>query len=159
MKAHLIMPMGGSGKRFSEKGFLVPKPMLEISDKPFFYWATESIRSRVPLEDITFVVLREHIEQHDIDRKIREYYPEANIVELKEVLPGAVYTCLEGIKNINDDNILIFNDCDHLFLCSELEEEMKKSSLDADGLLLSFNAKSDNYSYIKYDCGKMFVIV
>ena len=37
------MPMAGRGSRFFENGFVMPKPLIEINDHPFFYWATQSI--------------------------------------------------------------------------------------------------------------------
>ena len=40
---HLIMPMGGKGQRFFNDGFVVPKPLIEINNRPFFYWSTMSI--------------------------------------------------------------------------------------------------------------------
>ena len=52
-KVHLIMPMGGAGSRFFKNGFVMPKPLIEINNKPFFYWATKSISKYVELEDLT----------------------------------------------------------------------------------------------------------
>ena len=46
-KLHLIMPMGGAGSRFFKNGFVMPKPLIEISGKPFLYWATKSIEKYV----------------------------------------------------------------------------------------------------------------
>ena len=52
------MPMGGAGSRFFNNGFIIPKPLIEINQRPFFYWATQSITNFVEVEDITFVVLK-----------------------------------------------------------------------------------------------------
>ena len=84
-KLHLVMPMAGRGSRFFENGFVMPKPLIEINDRPFFYWATQSIAKFVDCADITFVVLEEHIRDHAIDREIKTYYPDAKIVALPEV--------------------------------------------------------------------------
>lgn len=84
-KLHLVMPMAGRGSRFFENGFVMPKPLIEINDRPFFYWATQSIAKFVDCADITFVVLEEHIRDHAIDREIKTYYPNAKIVALPEV--------------------------------------------------------------------------
>ena len=37
MKTHLIMPMGGAGSRFANSGYMLPKPLIEIEGKPFFF--------------------------------------------------------------------------------------------------------------------------
>ena len=98
-KIHLIMPMGGGGTRFSNNGFEVPKPLIELQGKPFFYWAVQSVVKYVDVQDIIFVVLQEHIDKHQIDSRIREYYPDAVVHIIPEVLNGAVLTCCEGVKN------------------------------------------------------------
>lgn len=33
---HLVMPMAGSGSRFYNQGYNIPKPLIEIKEKPFF---------------------------------------------------------------------------------------------------------------------------
>ena len=67
--------MGGGGTRFGNHGFNVPKPLIEIYGKPFFYWATQSLVKNIEIESLTFVVLKEHIEKFAIDQKIKEFYP------------------------------------------------------------------------------------
>ena len=101
-KLHLVMPMAGRGSRFFENGFVMPKPLIEINDRPFFYWATQSIAKFVDCADITFVVLEEHIRDHAIDREIKTYYPNAKIVALPEVTEGAAITALRGAESLPD---------------------------------------------------------
>lgn len=150
MKLHLIMPMGGKGSRFSKYGYEFPKPLLEINGKPFFYWATQSIAKFIDLQDIIFVVLREHVEKYEIDRKIKEYYPEAVVHVIPEVLNGAVLTCMEGIEEVKDDAPVLFNDCDHIFRCSSFEKFINDGQLEGvDGALLTFPSDSPKYSFLR----------
>lgn len=149
---NLIMPMGGGGTRFGRSGFNMPKPLIEIYGKPFFYWATQSIAKFVHLENITFVVLKEHIEKFDIDEYIKKYYPNASIHIIPHVLNGAVLTCMEGITNIPDNAPIIFNDCDHLFLSNAFYEFCREQELpNVDGALLTFKSDSEKYSYVAYN--------
>lgn len=151
-KIHLIMPMGGGGTRFEKEGFKVPKPLIEIQDKPFFYWAAQSILNFIDVEDITFVTLQEHIDKFHIDRIIHEYYPAAKIHVIPHVLNGAVLTCLEGIKEIHDDLPILFNDCDHAFTSASFFEYCKNGEFTApDGAILTFWSYAPCYSYVKLD--------
>ena len=149
-KIHLIMPMAGKGSRFLDKGFDFPKPLIEISGKPFFYWSTRSIEKFVEVLDVTFVVLQEHVTKYFIDCEIRKYYPEARIVVIPEVLNGAVLTCLEGIRDITDSAPIVFNDCDHMFRCKRFEEYLQ-GTLTLDGALLTFWSDEDKYSFLRFD--------
>lgn len=149
-KIHLIMPMAGKGSRFSDKGFDFPKPLIEINEKPFFYWSTRSIEKFVDVLDITFVVLQEHVTEYSMDFEIRKYYPEANIIVIPEVLNGAVLTCMEGIRNITDNAPILFNDCDHMFRCKKFEEYLHGSE-QPDGALLTFWSDENKYSFLRFD--------
>lgn len=144
------MPMAGKGSRFLDKGFDFPKPLIEISGKPFFYWSTRSIEKFVEVLDITFVVLQEHVTKYSIDCEIRKYYPEANIIIIPEVLNGAVLTCMEGIRDITDGAPILFNDCDHLFRCKKFEVYLHGSA-QLDGALLTFWSDEDKYSFLRFD--------
>ena len=145
------MPMGGRGTRFFDDGFIIPKPLIQLQNKPFFFWAANSLYTYENVQDITFVVLKEHIEEFNIMNEIKKYFPKANIVVLEHVLNGAVLTCLEGIKNIDDDLPIVFNDCDHAFFSAKFEEFLKDESQDVDGALLTFTSNEDKFSYVKYN--------
>lgn len=149
-KIHLIMPMGGHGSRFSKNGFQQPKPLIPLQGKPFLYWATNSLAKLKNVIDVTFVVLQEHIDEFQIDKCILEYFPKAKIVVLPQVLNGAVLTCMQGVTAIDDDNPIVFNDCDHAFKCSVFESFLENNQ-DVDGGLLTFKSDENKYSYIKYD--------
>lgn len=148
---NLIMPMGGGGTRFFNNGYMTPKPLIEIQGRPFFYWATQSINKYVDLQSLTFVVLQEHVDQFKIDKTIRAYYPEAQIRVLTHVLNGAVLTCLEGIKSIQDGPV-VFNDCDHIFSCRYFYDFCNAGDFsDIDGALLTFRSQDPKFSYLAYD--------
>ena len=121
-KLHLILPMAGRGSRFFKNGFVCPKPLIEINGKPFFYWAARSVEKFVDCADLTFVVLEEHIRDFAIDEKIKAYWPAARIVALPEVTEGAAVTALKGCEGLPDGEPILFNDCDHLFICRAFNE-------------------------------------
>ena len=151
-KIHLIMPMGGEGTRFGNKRFDVPKPLIELQGNPFFYWAVQSVIKFVDVEDIIFIVLQEHIERFAIDKRIKEYFPNAKIQAIPKVLNGAVLTCVEGIKAVDDSLPILFNDCDHAFICKTFYEYCRKADFNAiDGALLTFTSDNPNFSYIRFD--------
>ena len=151
MKVHLVMPMGGAGSRFQRNGYELPKPIIEIEGRPFFYWAVRSIEKYVDLEDLTFVVLQDHVTRFALDNLIYQYFPSAEIVIVPEVTPGPVFTCLEGLKNIQDDKPVVFNDCDHMFRSTELNNMLAEATMDIDGALVTFESRIPHFSYVRYN--------
>lgn len=151
-KLHLIMPMAGGGTRFGNKGFDLPKPLIGLHGKPFFYWATQSINMFAEVKDIIFIVLQEHVDTFKINEEIRKYYPDAIIRVIPKVLNGAVLTCCEGLVEINDEMPILFNDCDHAFYCKEFYEFADAGYCeDIDGALLTFFSDSPRYSFVMFD--------
>lgn len=146
------MPMGGGGTRFGNKGFNLPKPLIELQGKPFFYWAVQSIAKFVHVQSLTFIVLQEHIDRFQIDKIIMGFYPFAKIIIIPHVLNGAVLTCLEGIKAIDDNYPILFNDCDHAFICKKFYNFMTYDDVSrVSGALLTFSSDSSNYSYVHFN--------
>lgn len=156
-KLHLIMPMGGAGSRFFKNGFITPKPLIEINGKPFLYWATRSLEKYIDIADLTFVVLNQHIKEYQIDTVIKQYFPDSNIisVDFEEVKAGPVMTCLAGLRDIKDEQPILFNDCDHMFRCTSFNEDANTGNWDFDGALLTFESDQPQFSYIKYEAGKI----
>ena len=157
MKLHLVMPMGGIGKRFSDGGYELPKPLIEIHGKPFFYWAVRSIQKFIKLKDLTFIVLSQHVEQFEIDKKIKQFFPYSNIVviDYKEVMGGPVATCLKSELLVNDNDGVIFNDCDHMFTCKNFYRLINSDLLECDAALLTFFSQEKQFSYVKFNDGRV----
>lgn len=104
------------------------------------------------MEDVIFVVLQEHINVFNIEKEIRKYYSDAIIQVIPEVLNGAVFTCCEGLKVIDDNLPVLFNDCDHAFMCEPFYEYCRKANFaDIDGALLTFASNCPDYSYVKFN--------
>ena len=42
-KMNVLIPMAGAGKRFSDAGYIFPKPLIEINNKPMIQWVIDSL--------------------------------------------------------------------------------------------------------------------
>ncbi len=151
---HLIIPCAGKGSRFQTNGDFCPKPLKELYGRPFFYWAATSAMScfNDAKFDMTFVVLNEHIISYDIDKKILEFFPDANIVGLPFITSGPVVTALNAVIRIDDDNAILIQDCDHA-----MTVEKRISEINSDAAVFSFESNSNNYSYLIYGDNGEFV--
>jgi hypothetical protein len=43
---NILIPMAGAGKRFSDAGYIFPKPLIEINNKPMIQWVIEGLNIR-----------------------------------------------------------------------------------------------------------------
>lgn len=148
-RVNLVFPMGGAGSRFADVGYDIPKPLIELCGEPFFKRAADSIVQYVKYERIVFVVLKEHVDKYGIDKKIKTYYPDAKIVIIPEVLPGALMTAMEGARAIHNEYPVIFMDCDLLFTSKALYDYYGSDDYDSAGTLITFKSDLDRYSYVE----------
>jgi NDP-sugar pyrophosphorylase family protein len=148
----LVMPMAGRGSRFSKMGMDMPKPLIELGGKPFFWWAVESLRRSVPLREMVFVVLEEHCERYAIHERICAYYNEARIVRIAEVTSGAAETAAIGLNEVATNGPVALNDCDHAFHSDMLAEMARRFNAgDADAAVMCFRSDNPAYSYAEVD--------
>lgn len=150
----LIQPMAGRGSRFESAGFDVPKPLIPLLGKPFFYWAIESLRASISLRSLTCVLLEEHVQKHGLDRQIKEVFPEAQCLVLPDVLEGPTLTTEYAVRYIPNLSSFIVNDCDHAFKASALTQFLTScdgdiKSVGCDGGLLTFESDNPAYSYVE----------
>lgn len=148
---NLIMPMAGLGSRFSKVGYIEPKPLIMLGDKPFFWWAAQSVLQQVSAR-IIFVVLERHVEDFQIQKTLLQFYPDAEIVTLPEVTSGAMISALSGVDKVNNDAPIFINDSDHCFIASQLPNAVKSlQENDSQGSLFHFSSQSPNFSYASYN--------
>ena len=71
----LILPLAGHGSRFSKKGYLNPKPLIDVDGKPMIIQAVKSLPQST---NNVFICLDEHVNKYNLHIKIKEYYPKAD---------------------------------------------------------------------------------
>ncbi|QHI96772.1 NTP transferase domain-containing protein [Xylophilus rhododendri] len=147
----MVMPMAGRGSRFAKLGFDLPKPLIPLHGKPFFWWATESLRRQTPLREMVFVVLQEHCDAFGIDKTVLGFYPDARIVAIPEVTAGAAETAMVGLRAISQDGPVAINDCDHAFACEGLDAVVSRLGGELGGALMCFSSDNPAYSYAQLD--------
>lgn len=149
---NLVIPMAGRGSRFSRQGYTLPKPLVELNGKPFFWWAIESVKRATEVSEIICVVLKEHVVEHNIVTQISHFFPEAKFVILDDITDGALDTAMCGLQLIDNDLPVIFNDCDQAFEIKNLGHYIKDMVPNSDVMayLCNFESDSPAYSYALY---------
>ena len=90
-----LIPMAGLGKRFLDKGYEIPKPLILIKNKPMFVRAVKCL----PKSDLLiFICLKEHIKKYKIDKIINHFFPNSKIIISKKKKIGQAADCFEASK-------------------------------------------------------------
>ena len=151
-KINAVILMAGEGKRVKKSEHSMPKPLINIAGHPMFYYATRSIQKILPGCEISFVTLRKHSEKYNICDTIYKFFPKAQIHLIDKVLNGPVLSAIEGLKIIDNNNPIVFCDCDLTFLINDFDVKIKEFFNEGfDAMLLSFYSHNPEYSYIEYD--------
>ena len=153
---HIIMPMAGEGSRFLNEGWSTPKPLIELHGKALFQRAIESVHINEAEMKYSFIVRKEHIERYEIDKRIKDLLPEANIFFVEKTTRGAVETCLIARNAIDKEDAVVIMDCDLEFKSKAYTDGIRNIlSKNTDevngGMLVSFNSNLPKYSYAEVD--------
>ena len=143
----IIVPAAGRGSRFAAQGYSQPKPVIEIMGKPLIKWSTDGMKG---LEDVhyIFLVLQEHIEEHEIDKKLQKLYPECTIVPVKGVTEGAASTVLLAKEHLNQEESTFIVNCDNFFFL-DVPRMMSFLQPDTAALILYIAANHPHWSYVQ----------
>ena len=147
----LVIPAAGRGSRFGEAGIALPKPLIELHGRPFLWWSAHSVLRAARVRELVFVVLREHVRDHAIDRRILDWFPQARVVVVEQVTAGAAQTAAIGVAALSAHGPVAINDCDHAFASPPLDGVLDRLRRGAAGALMSFRSRNPAYSYLKLD--------
>ena len=145
---NILIPMAGAGTRFKDAGYIFPKPLIEIDNKPMIQWVIESLK----LEgNYIFIVQKEHQEKYNINSVLKILKPNCKIIELDHITEGAACTTLLAKKFIDSNNPLIIANSDQYILWNSIKSMYNFNSKKIDGGILTFEAIHPKWSYAKVD--------
>ncbi len=147
-KMNVLIPMAGAGQRFVEAGYIFPKPLIEIKNKPMIQWVIESLNLKA---NYIFIIQKEHQEKYNIKSVLKILQPDCKIIELDYVTEGAACTTLLAKKFINNSDPLIIANSDQFIKWNSSKAIYDFNSKKLDGAILTFEAIHPKWSYAKCD--------
>jgi len=149
-KINVVMPIAGLGSRFTMVGIDTPKPLIKIFEEEMAKWAAKSIPFAKSNEFI-FILRKEHVDNYQLDKKIKELFPGCKTITINYVTKGAACTVLLAKEFINNDYPLIVTDCDHFFVNKRYNDIIKDPPKDLKGIIPVFKAEGEKWSFSKFD--------
>lgn len=147
-KLNVLIPMAGSGTRFLEKGYALPKPLIKIFGKPMIKLVVDSLA--ISEANYIFIVQAEHRVKYHLDDLLDEIAPGCKIIEADGLTDGAARTTLLAKDLINNDTPLVIANSDQVVVWDSL---LFTSLLASQGVIAMFNADDPKWSYAKIEDG------
>jgi len=147
---NIVVPMAGRGSRFLKEGYTLPKPLIPVHGKPMIQVVINNLKPKAKHKFI-FLCLKEHIDQHQIDKKLKQWAPGCRVITVDQVTEGAACTVLLAKKLINNKNPLMIANSDQ-WVDIDINDYLK--SMDdgkADGLIMTMWADDSKWSYVRFD--------
>ena len=145
---NIIIPIGGKGERFKNRGFAKSKPLIYILNKPMIFHVLDNLKFHE--EDDVYIIYNKLLDDENFCQIISAKYPKIHLIKINEQTKGASETIYLGLKHINvkqgrKKNIIV--DCDTFYLDDILEIYRKSNH----GNVVFFSKTTNEnpiYSYI-----------
>ena len=112
----IILPLAGMGRRFSDAGYALPKPLIPVSGKSM---VVQAIQALPPAEHHAFVLRADMPGSTTIAAELADLYPRAVVEMVPRATDGQACTALIGLdaleRSLGDSapGPVTFGACDH----------------------------------------------
>jgi len=152
-KLNIVIPMAGSGKRFMDAGYKLPKPLIDVNGMPMIKTVIDNLAIDA---NYIFIIQKEHAEMHHLDLMLKLMVPNCQIIQIDSLTSGAAETVLMAQDFINNDDCLLIANCDQYVEWDSAGFLSNAKASNIDGAILTFKANETKWSYAKVD-GNNFV--
>jgi len=148
---NIIIPIGGIGKRFTDEGYSVPKPLIKIFDKTMIEYVLDNLELNE--NDKVYIIYNKFLDDFKFTDLIENKYKSVDCIRLNNNTSGAAETILIGLyhilkkQNYNKKTVVI--DCD-TYYTEDILTKFRECSNNA----VFFTKKTNEpeiYSYIELD--------
>lgn len=139
---NIVIPMAGEGKRFTECGYTVPKPLLPMVDRrtgkemPMAVCAARDIPFVNQKGNTVVFIGRDVHQASGIEEEIKKTFADARFLTADHVTEGQACTCLLAKAYMDGQTELMISGCDNGMVLDEGQFEAEKA--DADCLVFTY---------------------
>ena len=107
-----VLPLAGYGSRFSKKGYKNPKPLIDVNGLPM---VIQAIKCLPQSTDNVFICLQEHLNNSNLNNKLKEFYHDSKIYGIDGVTEGQACTTEIGINSskLDLEKPILITACDN----------------------------------------------
>lgn len=138
----VIIPAAGSGQRFINAGYTVPKPFIQVLGKPMISHVIEMFME--PGVEIGLLIRQDAL---DYAEQLRDYGAYTRVVP--RLTEGTACTVLEAYDWIDNDRELIIANSDQVVDTGIREMVKQARQKNLDGNILCFKSLDPKWSYVE----------
>lgn len=146
---NILIPMAGRGERFTNSGFEIPKPLIEINGKCMIECAIDSLN----IIDGNLIFITYKYADENFNQKLKsilERYSN-NIIQIDYITEGPASSALLAKEFINNEEQLIITNCDQIMNWNSKDFIKYCEISDKDGIVVTYDSDTEKNSYIKLD--------
>lgn len=147
---NIVLPIAGRGSRFANEGYILPKPLIEVHNKPMIEVVVDNIRPTCNHRFI-FVALKEHLDYLGMKETLNKVAPNCIIVTVNSVTEGAACTVLLAREYINNNDQLMLANSDQWVDIDIDDYLLKMNDKSVDGLIMTMWADDPKWSFVGFD--------
>jgi dTDP-glucose pyrophosphorylase len=142
---NIIIPMAGKGSRFSNAGYITPKPLIKTNGKTLIEHSLDSLNID---GNYIFITRKYKNKQYndELSKILKEKRPNSIEILLDYDQNGAADACLKAKNFINNEEGLIITNCDQLLNWNS-KDFQNFISKEMDGALVLFESNDARHSY------------
>lgn len=148
----IVVPIGGGAKRFQERGYTFPKPLVEILGKPMIEIVAQNLAPSEP-HRFVFVARAEDLNRWALREVLDLVCPGCRIVPLRKPTSGALCSVLLAMEEIPAEGELLVANGDQ-FLEMAMDEFLSVArASQADGAIITFPSRHPKWSFAREEDG------
>ena len=147
-KMNVLIPMAGAGSRFENAGYILPKPFINVNEKPMIQTVVDNLNVDA---NFIFIVQRSHSVKYNFKSLLPMIAPNCSIVEIDGITEGAACTTLLAEHLIDNEQPLLISNCDQYIEWNSNEFFYKVQEQKVDASILTFYNTHPKWSYAKVD--------
>lgn len=145
---NIVVPMAGRGSRFSNAGYKMPKPLIDVHGHYMIEYVTKNLTPQIEHRFI-YICQEEHLEKYHLEKYLRQIAPNCVVVTVDHITEGAACTVLLAEEYINSNNPLMIANSDQ-YIDTDINHYLRQMN-NHDGLIMTMPANDPKWSFIKVD--------
>lgn len=156
---NILIPMAGAGSRFSQAGYIKPKPFIDVAGKPMIVRVLENLA--MPEANYILIARADHLlKEAELVKEIEQNF-NATFVTVDELTEGTACTVLFARHLFNSDTPLLIANSDQVvdFKVNDFIDDMVARELDGSILTFIDSERNPKWSFAKTGTDELVVEV